>query len=1383
MTVTSNYATTVQELYVAYFGRPADPTGLQNFETALEAAGAPTTLVGLNAAYNTSPAVAALINSFGTSTESGNLYGTNIATSSGATQQFVLSVFQSLFNRAPLTAGLDFWANAIVTGVLTPGAAALSIAAAAAPADTATLGAKVSAAIAFTTDLGVSGTTADYKGAAAAAFTRTFLLSINSATPTATIAVNALAATNSLPTPTPTPAPAPTPTPTPAPVPTLTPTLALTVSGDTVNLSGTTAASTVSLTGADLAAYSSGTYGTVAKLLAASTTAVTDSGGNFTLNADGNAHATTFNFGTGVVSGLDAASSAGITYQGVTTYEASAGGGDTVTLSAVSQNVIGNLGNNTVALGSLAYIGTVTFGASGSDTIQVSGSSNISGGTITTGGATVALVLSGAGTETLSTAEYNLFNATSITGGSFGGDTVTFSNAGVVTANANVGNYDLSTAGNTITLTNILDNVTGAASGSDTVNLAALTYAGTVAFGASGSDAIHVTVGGNISLGTITTGGATVALVLSGAGTETLNTAEYNLFNATSITGGSFGGDTVTFSNAGSVTANANVGNYDLSTAGNTITLTNALDNVTGAASGSDTVNLAALSYTGTVAFGASGSDAIQVSGSSNISGGTINTGGATVALVLSGAGTETLSTAEYNLFNATSITGGSFGGDTLTFSNAGVVTANANVGNYDLSTAGNTITLTNVLDNVTGAASGSDTVNLAALTYAGTMAFGASGSDAIHVTVGSDISGGTITTGGATVALVLSGAGTETLSTAEYNLFNATSITGGSFGGDTVVFSNAGVVTANANVGNYDLSTAGNTIALTNILDNVTGAASGSDTVNLAALSYTGTVAFGASGSDAIHVTVGGNISLGTITTGGATVALVLSGAGTETLSTAEYNLFNATSITGGTFGTDTITLSNAGTATDNANVGHYDLSTAGNTITLTQATADVTGAASGNDIVAIPQFSFAGTLAFGGIGTDIVQDPTNGDFSGLTVTSSGATLELMITGVASGVPSGSTTTTEVYNEFTTGPHAGGIVFPGGGDTNPADYIMAFSDQGTVTDSANISNYNLNASAHSTINDIYTFTVANNSADNISEYSAATGGSTYNINVSTFTGSISLGSSGIDTISVAAGNDISGGHITSSGTALALSITGSGTVTVSSAEAALFHAAPLAIAAAGTDTMNIADATSAINLNAQENALTTVGIQAGSNTVNVSVGAASVNAGAAGFNQTISENGTGSNTFNIDNGAATITAASDASHYVTINNFNTASDNVALTLSGVAQNAGEQDISDSGNDTITVANNGVIVLTDLGALPGFTLFDATDLASAAANLLRAVNASTATTGEYTFVVDTNQGAGIYETHINSGSSSIDGIQLIGVIHGVGAFNLVGHVA
>lgn len=1255
----------------------------------------------------------------------------------------------------------------------------------------------------------------------------------------------------------------------PAPPPPPPSSMTLTVAGDSVSLAGTTAASTVTLTGADLVAYPSATYGTVAKLVTAGFGSVTNSGGNFTLDVTGNAHATTFNFGTGAVSGTDAASSAGITYQGVTTFvtgnvadnvTGSASGGNTVNLGALAftgtvafgasgsnnlrvsgssdisggtissggsavtlvfagagtetmstaqynlfnataitggsfagnavtysnagtvtgntnvktynlssagntitlNNVANNVngaasGNDTVNLAALAYTGTVAFGAAGTDVVQVSGSSNISGGSITTGGATVGLVFASAGTETLSTAQYNLFNATSITGGSFVGNTISFSNAGTLTANANVGSYTLSSSGNTITLNNVANNVTGAASGNDTVNLAALTYTGTLAFGAAGSDTVNVTVGGNISGGTITSGGATVALVLSGAGTETLSTAEYNLFNATSITGGTFGGNTVTFSNGGTVTANANVGNYTLSASGNTITLTNVADNVTGAAIGNDTVNLAALAYTGTVAFGAAGTDSIHVTIGGDISGGTITTAGATVGLVLSGAGTETLSTAQYNLFNATSITGGSFVGDTITFSNAGTITANGNVGNYSLSSSGNTITLNNAADNVTGAASGNDTVNLAALTYTGTLAFGAAGTDTVNVTVGGNISGGSVTSGGAAVSLVLSGAGTETLSTAEYNLFNATSITGGTFGGDTITFSNAGTVTANTNIGNYILSTAGNTITLNNVADNVTGAASGNDTVNLAALTYTGTVALGASGTDSIHVTVGGNISSGTITSSGATVSLVLSAAGTETMTTGQYNLFNATSITGGTFGGDTITFSNGGTVTANANVGNYTLSTAGNTINLNNVADHVTGAAFGNDIVNLAALTYTGTVAFGAVGSDSIHVSGSSNISGGTITTSGATVGLVF-----GAAGTETMTTTEYNLFNAATITGGTF---GGNT------ITFSNAGSVTDNVNVGNYHL-ASAGDTM-------TVNDAGDHIT--GAASGNNSITIASGSFTGSLAFGAAGSNTVQVSGNASIAGGTVSTSGASVGLSLSGAGTETINSAEAAVFHAASSAIVAPSSNTVNISDATTPLNLSAQENALSSIVLLAGSNTVNVSIGAASVNAGAAGFNQLISINGGGNNTFNINNGAATITGAIDSSHYVSLTNYHSASDNIVLTLSGVNQNGNSQSISDSGNDPITAANNGVIYLTNLGALTGYVVGNATDLSSAETNFLAAVDPSTASTGTYTFAVDTLQGAAIYQTHFTG--STLDGIQLVGVVQGDIVFSLVGHVS
>jgi hypothetical protein len=478
--------------------------------------------------------------------------------------------------------------------------------------------------------------------------------------------------------------------------------------------------------------------------------------------------------------------------------------------------------------------------------------------------------------------------------------------------------------------------------------------------------------------------------------------------------------------------------------------------------------------------------------------------------------------------------------------------------------------------------------------------------------------------------------------------------------------------------------------------------------------------------------------------------------------------------------FGTGAVSGSDAASSAGITYIGvtTYITSTKHDTVTLSAPAQNVTASGDG-ETVNLGSLTYTGTLNFtaGTGGIDTINATVGGDISGSTIngtSSSVAKIDLVMSSAGT-----ETVSTEQYNTITS-TTGGSITFTGG---TAASNTIAFSDQGTVTDNANIGGYQLNAAIHSTTNDIYTFTVANNGADNIAEYSTSTGGSTYNLNVSTFTGSLALGSSGNDSIVVPAGNDISQGTITSAGTTASLSATGSGAIMVSSGEQNLFHNAPAAVATSGAITMAVADNANAINLNAQENAVANVATQANNNTVNISVGAASVNSGAAGFNQTVVENGAGGgNAFKIDNGAATIVGTSDAVHYVAINNFNTTSDNINLTLSGNAQNNGEQNISDSGNDTITVGVNSVIVEEDLGALPGFTVFNATDLPSAQANMLRAINASASTSGEYTFVIDSNQGAAIYEIHINSGAGTIDGIQLICVVHGVGAFNLINHV-
>jgi S-layer protein len=184
MASASSYSTLVQELYVAYFGRPADYFGLQNFEAALAAANAPTTIAGLESAYSTNAAVKSLVDSFGTSAESAALYGT------GSTESFVTAIFENLLNRAPAVAGLTFWVDAINAGTVTKGDAALAIAAGAAANTTAqgqidatTIANKLAVAGSFTSDLGASSLDITaYSGSSAAAAARALIAGVTSTT-------------------------------------------------------------------------------------------------------------------------------------------------------------------------------------------------------------------------------------------------------------------------------------------------------------------------------------------------------------------------------------------------------------------------------------------------------------------------------------------------------------------------------------------------------------------------------------------------------------------------------------------------------------------------------------------------------------------------------------------------------------------------------------------------------------------------------------------------------------------------------------------------------------------------------------------------------------------------------------------------------------------------------------------------------------------------------------------------------------------------------------------------------------------------------------------------------------------------------------------------
>lgn len=181
-TLDVTYNDPVQQLYVSYFGRAADPSGLSNFSASLAAVSAPTDIQSLNAAYATNATVRSLVDAFGTSTESSNLY-------SGGTSAFVTAVFQNVLSRAPQAGGLAFWRDAIDSGSLTRGNAALAIMAGALTntsaqglLDAALINNKIRVASNFTFALDTTAEISAYRGSTAAATVRSMLSAVTATT-------------------------------------------------------------------------------------------------------------------------------------------------------------------------------------------------------------------------------------------------------------------------------------------------------------------------------------------------------------------------------------------------------------------------------------------------------------------------------------------------------------------------------------------------------------------------------------------------------------------------------------------------------------------------------------------------------------------------------------------------------------------------------------------------------------------------------------------------------------------------------------------------------------------------------------------------------------------------------------------------------------------------------------------------------------------------------------------------------------------------------------------------------------------------------------------------------------------------------------------------
>ena len=166
----STYFAQVQQLYIAYFGRPADTVGLAYWAAQIDAANG---------------SIAAVQAGFSASTESQALFGNK------STIDKVTAIYQNAFNRAPEPAGLAYWVAQLDSGKVTQAQASWTIQQSAGAGDAAAVQNKLTAAQAFTAQIDTTAEIQGYQGTGAADAGRAFLQTVNSNNASATAAVAA----------------------------------------------------------------------------------------------------------------------------------------------------------------------------------------------------------------------------------------------------------------------------------------------------------------------------------------------------------------------------------------------------------------------------------------------------------------------------------------------------------------------------------------------------------------------------------------------------------------------------------------------------------------------------------------------------------------------------------------------------------------------------------------------------------------------------------------------------------------------------------------------------------------------------------------------------------------------------------------------------------------------------------------------------------------------------------------------------------------------------------------------------------------------------------------------------------------------------------------
>ena len=1020
-----------------------------------------------------------------------------------------------------------------------------------------------------------------------------------------------------------------------------------------------------------------------------------------------------------------------------------ANGAQTFTLGAASQDVTTGSGAVVIDTGAVVDITDAALDGRNSTTltINVAADTDISDAIITgnlgTQDANYTIdVAANADAITMMIAQHALLGT--VTDG--GDATITLSDAGTVTGNANIGAYALATAGGTtFTLGSDTQSVTTGTGGADTVDVGTRTATGT--FTTIATDTIKLDTGADVQ-GVDSGAGAGGAFtannlsLVSGA-SVTMTAAQNNSFSGTITAAGS---ETITLSDANAATGLTNIEAYTLANGAQTFTLGAASQDVT-TGSGAVVIDTGAVVDITDAALDGRNSTTltINVAADTDISDaiitGNLGTQDANYTIdVAANADAITMMIAQHALLGT--VTDG--GDATITLSDAGTVTGNANIGAYALATAGGTtFTLGSDTQSVTTGTGGADTVDVGTRTATGT--FTTIATDTIKLDTGADVQGvdSGAGAGGAFTAnnLSLVSGASVTMTAAQNNSFSGTITAAGS---ETITLSDANAATGLTNIEAYTLANGAQTFTLGAASQDVT-TGSGAVVIDTGAVVDITDAALDGRNSTTLTINVAADTDIsdaiitGNLGTQDANYTIdVAANADAITMMIAQHALLGT--VTDG--GDATITLSDAGTVTGNANIGAYALATAGGTtFTLGSDTQSVTTGTGGADTVDVGTRTATGT--FTTIATDTIKLDTGADVQGVD---SGAGAGGAFTANNLSLVSGAsvTMTAAQNNSFS------GTITAAGSET------ITLSDANAATGLTNIEAYTL-------ANGAQTFTLGAASQD------VTTGSGAVVIDTGAV---VDITDAALDgrnsttlTINVAADTDISDAIITGNlGTQDA-----NYTIDVAAnADAITMMIAQHALLGTVTDggdaTITLSDAgTVTGNASIGAYALATAGgttFTLGSDTQSVTTGtggADTVDVGTRTATGTFTTIAT--DTIKLDTGADVqgVDSGAGAGGAFTANNLSLVS-GASVTMTAAQNN--------SFSGTITAAGSETITLSDANAATGLTNIEAYTLANGAQTFTLGAASQDVTTGSGAVVIDTGAVVDITDAALDGRNST-----------------------